>query len=177
MSLSHRAHPARTLTIPKPVMTLATFRFFTAAVRRGPAAGPTSTAEGPMKPTNRKADPTQRTPATMCRNRNTRKNGTAAITWLPPFRQCATRKDIREGQGAGSGNDVLVQPEHVVRVERSLQRDQAFVFRVAVDRANHGLSGLDHVVDVVAARREWLERVHGVSSPREVSLVQVGILP
>jgi hypothetical protein len=37
------------------VITFATFRFFTAAVSSGPADGPTSAADGPMNPTNKKA--------------------------------------------------------------------------------------------------------------------------
>jgi hypothetical protein len=47
------------------VITFATFRFLTAAVRIGPADGPTSAADGPMNPTNRNAEPTQSTPARM----------------------------------------------------------------------------------------------------------------
>jgi len=50
-------------------MTVAAFRFLTAAVRSGPADGPTSAADGPMNATNRKAEPTQSTPARMWKKR------------------------------------------------------------------------------------------------------------
>ena len=59
-------------------MTLAAFRFLMAAVRSGPADGPTSAADGPMNPTNRNADPTHSTPATMWKNRKTSMNGDVA---------------------------------------------------------------------------------------------------
>src|SRR6266498_1544643 len=84
MSFNHITHPAITVVKPRPVMTLATFRFLTAAVSRGPADGPTSAADGPMNPTKRKAEPTQRTPATMWMNRKTSMNGSVAITHPPP---------------------------------------------------------------------------------------------
>src|SRR5213078_2129275 len=85
MSFSHRIQPARTVMPPRAVMTLAAFRFFTAALRRGPAAGPTSAADGPMNPTNRKADPTQSTPARMWNILNTSMNGDVAINPRSPF--------------------------------------------------------------------------------------------
>jgi hypothetical protein len=62
------------------VITFATFRFLTAAVSRGTADGPTSAADGPMKATNKNAEPTQRIPATMWKNRKTSMNGADAIT-------------------------------------------------------------------------------------------------
>ena len=80
MSLNHSAQPAATVIQPSVVMTFATFRFFTATVRSGIDEGPTSAADGPMNPTNRNAEPTHSTPAMMCRNRKTRKNGSAATT-------------------------------------------------------------------------------------------------
>jgi hypothetical protein len=55
MFFSHRIQPAITVTAPSTVITFATFRFFTAAVSSGPADGPTSAADGPMNPTNKKA--------------------------------------------------------------------------------------------------------------------------
>jgi hypothetical protein len=64
-------------------MTLAAFRFLTAAVRRGPAAGPTSAADGPMNPTNRNAEPTHSTPERMWKNRNTIMNGDVASICPP----------------------------------------------------------------------------------------------
>lgn len=38
---------------------------------------------------------------------------------------------------AGSRNDVLVQPEDVVRVPRPLQLDKPFVLRVTIDGPHH----------------------------------------
>ena len=49
----------------RPSITLGSFRFLTRTVSSGPALGPTSAAEGPRKPLNRKADPTHNAPATM----------------------------------------------------------------------------------------------------------------
>ena len=72
------SQPAATVIIPSQMMTLLTLRFFTAALRSGPALGPTSAAEGPMKPTNRNAEPTHSDPETMCRNRRTSMTGSAA---------------------------------------------------------------------------------------------------
>ena len=82
-SRSHKIHPATTVVIPSPVITFGTLRFFTAACRIGPAEGPTSAADGPMNPTNRNADPTHKTLATMCRRRNTIMNRFAASVRFP----------------------------------------------------------------------------------------------
>jgi hypothetical protein len=78
MFLSQRTQPARTVIPDRVLMTVATLRFFTTTVSNGPALGPTSAAEGPMNALNRKADPTQRIPATICRKRNTSMNRSTA---------------------------------------------------------------------------------------------------
>src|SRR5207244_12375456 len=83
MSCSHMTHPARTVEMPSPTITFVTFRPLTAADTRGPALGPTSAADGPMNPTNKKAEPTHNTPETMCRNLNTIMKGTAANIIAP----------------------------------------------------------------------------------------------
>jgi hypothetical protein len=91
MFFSHRIQPARTDTPPRAVITFATFRFFTAAVSRGPADGPTSLADGPMNPTNRNEDPTHSTPARMCKNLKTSMNGSAATICTPPVSRTVQR--------------------------------------------------------------------------------------
>jgi hypothetical protein len=89
--------------MPRPVMTRATFRFFTAAVSRGTALGPTSAAEGPMNPTNRKAEPTHRTPAAIWKNRNTSMNVDVASKpfLLPIVGRPTLSRWARDGASAG----------------------------------------------------------------------------
>src|SRR5688572_5176627 len=61
--------------------------------------------------------------------------------------------------------DVLVQPEDVVGVVGPLQPDQPVVLRVSVDRAHDVVSGLDHVVHVMALGGERGERIHRAAPP------------
>src|SRR6185369_13265268 len=80
--------------------------------------------------------------------------------------------------GRPSGPDVLVQPEHVVRVPGPLERDQPVVLGVAVDAANdHLVAGLGHVVHIATGDAPRLGQVDARAPPRAVRVVETGVVP
>src|SRR5579884_653654 len=72
--------------------------------------------------------------------------------------------------------DVLVEPEHVVRVVLRLQRDEPLVLRPEA-RADGVAVVVAHEVEVDAARRPRLHRGGDRPRPRNVPFVVGGILP
>src|SRR4029077_9908263 len=89
-----------------------TFFFLTATASNGPALGPTSAAEGPMIATNRKADPTQSAPHTMCRVRSTIMTPLAASMRLEP--PCYETGIRLSGSTNGMSTTVAVRAPHSV---------------------------------------------------------------
>src|SRR5439155_23355954 len=152
MFFNHSTHPAMTFVKPRPVITRAAFRFFTAAVSSGPAEGPTSAADGPMNPTNRNADPTHSTPARMWKNRKISMNGAVANGIVRPSR-------LVRRQRVGAGSDVVVEPELPrVRTQPDLiELARALVLEARVDHVlseNHDIQeervvGLQRVQDLL----------------------------
>src|SRR2546421_10437047 len=69
--------------------------------------------------------------------------------------------------------DVLVESEDVIGVERPLERAQALVFDAPVDRTDHILALLDHVIHIVPRPREGLYRGHRRPTPSDVLLILV----
>src|SRR5260370_18835978 len=77
----------------------------------------------------------------------------------------------------GRGADVLVQPEHVVRVPRPLQGGQTTVLRIAVDPPHDVVSRFHDVVDVLAGTGEGLQRIHRSAAPPDERVVQGTLVP
>src|SRR5437773_8396330 len=67
--------------------------------------------------------------------------------------------------------DVLVQPEDVVRIVRSLECAEPVVLGVPVDPAHHVFALLDHIVHILAGPGEWLEPGHRRTAPRDVFVI------
>src|SRR6478609_6641895 len=88
-------HPAMTVVIARPAITLALRRFLTTLLMTGPAAGPSSAAAGPKNPANRKADPNHRAPPRMWKVRSTIMTG--SIDCKPPVTR--THAGRRAGPG------------------------------------------------------------------------------